>query len=55
MGIERMRRPVEAKTAFAMAGATAIIGVSPPPADGMSVLLIRWTSILGTSVNRGTR
>lgn len=34
IGIERMRRPVAAKTALAMAGAIAMIGVSPPPADG---------------------
>jgi hypothetical protein len=33
--------PVAAKTAFPMAGAIAIIGVSPPPAEGISVLLIR--------------
>jgi len=30
IGIERIRMPVEAKTALAMAGATAIMGVSPP-------------------------
>jgi len=41
IGIERMRTPVAAKTALAMAGAIAIMGVSPPPAEGMSVLLIR--------------
>jgi len=38
---------VAAKIAFPMAGASAMIGVSPPPAEGMSVLLTRCTSILG--------
>jgi hypothetical protein len=33
-GIDRSRTPHALKIAFAMAGATATIGVSPPPADG---------------------
>jgi len=35
-GIERRRTPEAAKTAFATAGAAAMMGVSPPPAGGMS-------------------
>ena len=54
IGIERIRTPVAAKIALEIAGATAIIGVSPAPTDGMSVLLTRWISIWGTSLNRGT-
>ncbi len=50
-----MRRPVAAKMAFAMAGATAMIGVSPAPAEGWSFRSIRTTSIWGMSENRGTR
>lgn len=33
-GIERSRTPHARKIAFAIAGATAMIGASPPPADG---------------------
>ena len=32
--MSRSRTPQAAKIAFAIAGATAMIGVSPPPADG---------------------
>ncbi len=38
-----------------MAGATAIIGVSPAPADGRSGRSSRTTSIGGTSPILGTR
>ena len=54
-GIERRRRPVASKIAFATAGATATIGVSPAPAGATSLWSIRITSIGGTSVKRGTR
>ena len=54
-GSERNRRPVAAKSAFASAGATATIGVSPAPADGASGWSSSSTSIGGTSVTRGTR
>lgn len=54
IGIERMRSPVAAKMAFPTAGATAMIGVSPPPAGRISLLLTKCTLILGTSENRGT-
>ena len=54
IGMERTRIPVASKTAFATAGAIAMIGVSPPPAESMSVLFIRWISSLGRSLNRGT-
>ena len=33
-GMDRSRIPQALKMALAMAGATAMIGVSPPPADG---------------------
>ena len=55
MGRARRRRPVAAKMAFPMAGATAISGVSPAPADGMSGRSTSTTSISGMSLNRGTR
>ncbi len=53
--MERRRIPVAAKTAFPIAGATAMMGVSPPPAGGISVLSRRCTSIFGRSRKRGTR
>ena len=34
MGMERNRTPVAANTALAIAGAMAMIGVSPPPVEG---------------------
>ena len=43
------------KIALAIAGATAIIGVSPAPADGRSGRSSRMTSMRGTSAIRGTR
>jgi hypothetical protein len=55
IGIARIRTPVAAKTAFAMAGATAMTGVSPAPTDGRSGRSRRWISSSGTSANRGTR
>ncbi len=51
----RRRTPVAAKIAFPIAGATAMIGVSPAPAEGRSLRSSRTSSIGGTSVNRGTR
>ena len=53
-GSERLRGPPAATIAFASAGASATIGVSPAPADGISGRSSRITSIGGTSVNRGT-
>jgi hypothetical protein len=53
-GKDRSRTPDAAKIAFAIAGATAPIGVSPAPAGGSSGRSIRITSIGGTSMNRGT-
>ena len=50
-----MRSPVRARTAFATAGATAMIGVSPAPAGTNSGRSTRTTSIAGTSEKRGTR
>ena len=47
--------PVATRTAFAIAGATAMIGVSPAPADGPSFRSTMTTLIDGTSLNRGTR
>jgi hypothetical protein len=54
-GSDRRRRPVASKMALAIAGATAIIGVSPAPADGKLGRCNRTTSIGGTSEIRGTR
>ena len=54
-GSERSRRPTAAKTAFAMAGATVTIGVSPAPAAGNSLASSSTTSMSGTSPKRGTR
>ena len=55
MGMVRMRLPVAWKTAFAMAGATAMIGVSPAPTLGESGRSSRWMFSLGTSDSLGTR
>jgi hypothetical protein len=49
------RTPVASKTALPMAGATAMMGVSPAPAEGRSFRSIRIASISGTSRKRGTR
>ena len=49
------RMPVASKMALPMAGATAMIGVSPAPAEGRSLRSSRIASISGTSRNRGTR
>jgi len=54
IGIWRTRTPVAWNTALAMAGAMAMIGVSPAPAEARSGRSIRWTSSSGTSANRGT-
>ena len=54
LSIERRRTPVAWKTALAMAGAMAMIGVSPPPAGGRSGSSRKWMSICGTSRKRGT-
>lgn len=54
-GSERRQQPVAEWSAFASAGATATIGVSPAPADGMSRRSMSSTSSAGTSVKRGTR
>ena len=53
-GSERERGRPAATSAFASAGASAMIGVSPAPAEGMSGRSSRTTSIGGASVNRGT-
>src|SRR5262249_25458595 len=42
IGISRIRTPVAEKTAFAMAGATAMTGVSPAPTEGRSGRSRRW-------------
>src|SRR2546426_9308704 len=47
------RSPVASKIAFPTAGATAMIGVSPAPADGISLRSSKIASISGTSRNRG--
>jgi hypothetical protein len=47
------RWPVAENMALAIAGATAIIGVSPAPADGRSGRSTRTTSMDGKSLNRG--
>src|SRR5258707_12910499 len=49
------RIPVASKSALPTAGAIAMIGVSPAPADGMSFRSRRIASISGTSRKRGTR
>ena len=49
------RMPVASNSAFPTAGAIAMIGVSPAPADGMSFRSRRTASISGTSRKRGTR
>src|SRR5258706_336271 len=49
------RMPVASKIALPMAGATAMIGVSPAPAEGRSLRSSRVASISGRSRNRGTR
>ena len=54
-GIDRSRTPQASKIAFAMAGAIATMGVSPPPADGWSGRSSSTTSISGRSGSRGTR
>src|ERR1019366_7327367 len=54
-GMDLSRAPQAAKIAFAIAGATATIGVSPPPADGSSGPSSSTTSTDGRSASRGTR
>src|SRR5216684_2978720 len=49
------RTPVASKMALPMAGATAMIGVSPAPAEGISLRSSKTASISGTSRKRGTR
>ena len=55
IGMLRIRLPVAVKIALPTAGARPTMGVSPAPADGMSLLSTSTTSMLGTSLNRGTR
>ena len=55
MGICRTRMPVAAKTALATAGAMAIMGVSPAPAEGTSGRSSRWMSISGRPQTGGPR
>src|SRR5579884_3421443 len=55
MGMERMRVPVAAKMAFAIAGEIPTIGVSPAPAGGKSLRSTSPTTISGMSLKRGTR
>jgi hypothetical protein len=55
IGNARRRRPQAAKIALPTAGAMAVIGVSPAPADGRSGRFNSTTSIGGTSAKRGTR
>ena len=55
IGIPRTRIPVAAKTALPIAGAIATMGVSPAPADGISLRSMRMVSIGGMSPKRGTR
>src|SRR3954451_6316098 len=54
-GIDRSLCPVAAKMAFATAGASPTIGVSPDPAGARSLRSSITVSITGRSVNRGTR
>src|SRR5262249_1208003 len=54
-GSERSRTPLASKIAFAIAGATQTIGVSPAPAEATSLRSSSTTSIFGTSLKRGTR
>lgn len=55
IGNARRRRPQAAEIALPTAGAMAVIGVSPAPADGRSDRFNSTTSIGGTSAKRGTR
>src|ERR1035437_481156 len=54
IGIVRTRTPVAWNTAFAMAGAMTMMGVSPAPAEARSGRLSKWMSSSGTSRKRGT-
>jgi hypothetical protein len=54
-GRERRRTPEASKMALPMAGATAMMGVSPAPAGARSFRSIRMASISGKSWKRGTR
>jgi hypothetical protein len=54
-GRERRRMPEASKMALLMAGATAMMGVSPAPAGAMSLRSIRMASTSGRSRKRGTR
>src|SRR4029077_19661666 len=49
------RTPLASKMALSIAGATAMMGVSPAPAEGISLRSSKIASISGTSRNRGTR
>ena len=55
MGMERRRMRVASKMALPTAGAMAMMGDSPAPAEGRSLLSRRTISILGMSAKRGTR
>ena len=55
MGIVLTGFPVASNTALPMAGAMAMMGVSPAPADSRSLRSSRSTSVLGRSRKRGTR
>lgn len=54
-GSERSRTPVAWKMALPIAGAMAMIGVSPAPAEGISLRSIKMVSMMGMSPKRGTR
>ena len=55
IGIPLNRTPVAVKIALLTAGAIPTIGVSPAPIGATSSRLTITTSILGVSLNRGTR
>ena len=53
-GSEYSRRPVAAKMALAIAGASAVCGVPPTPAEGRSGRSRSTTSTFGASATLGT-
>ena len=55
IGSDLNRLPVALQMAFAIAGATQTMGVSPAPAEGKSLRSRRMVSSAGRSLNRGTR
>jgi len=54
-GMWRRRMAVASKMALATAGPMLMMGVSPAPAEAISLLSMRIISILGESVKWGTR